>query len=1226
MTSTLHDPSGGAAPGGGGVAAPVSLNGGNIQFPQSSSPVPGSVLHSKGALLLPQQPPAPMPHTLAWVLAMYEHVHDTYTGWLQRSFPATLAVTVPVYASPPRTLGAQTLFAHAVLGTLATQALVSGLSPPHDATLLPSSLGEGWKSWPPAAWSPSRGHRLMAPGASSAAAAMVMVMAPNLGNRQHLSASSDHGWGLDGLESSLVTGVKNQGGAPGGGARGLVPVPARAAGLVVQLLPTRAAVHGARGSPGGIAPTSRRARPEGAWPWRPWASGGPAEGHGRGASRAARGVSRGNLQCQAPPCAPAMASRAAALVALATLAPALAALPGSAQQVQLQTDLEALEVFPGTPRVNQTDNVTALVRNLGVDNALTFSVLFGWGNSSTPLADNAGNSTVSYPTQQQNFWDPRNETGEPDELCLAPSTGLKKGCSVRANFNWTPPLSRKGPGNLSAKALPGVPYGDPVPGNNEARNATFVVHHQLALELDAGDDRDKQVRPGDAAFYRVTVRNHGNLEELVLLGIRSDQWGNASMTEPLLRVPVGGSARVLALLTAPEEGDALAAANVTANATAAPELGSAKLALPETQRVEGLQVSYGLAVEAPADASVAPGGETNLTVQVRNTGGTEDALRWSLSPMPAGWSAGFVEPWLGAEGPADARSPATLRITASPSLGPGSSAVLSGQAIALNTGAQVPFNVTLRTLAPDLELVALKLDRDAVYQGDDVLVQADVANRGQAPLPKPARLTVDAVQSTGRVAVGEQLVSGLGPGESRSLLVRWATGSMSGPVELVATIDPDGDIAEVSEDNNARNRSLVVRLHGLEWVAPPARSARPGELLEYKLNDTFAVRNLGNAAEEVVVEFSTERGWTNATARLQLAPGALAAVPLQLQVPGRPGTLVEQVSAEASLVNRSATRATAGSNVSIVDREPPVLERLEAPEFVELGHAAEFRAVLRDAVGVRSAELRLRLPDGDLRTEPLHFLRLDTWEATIVLAQPGAVSYWVRAVDATPFNNTLDTGNAQRALLVGVRSSPLVELLEPRNNSVVRSGTLLKLRITDVHGIGSVAVRDGDRTFELEEPYAIPTAGLEEGLHVFEVTARNRFGNPTTERFHVTLDDTPPLLQDGRVLPPRPEPGQDFEVEARASQDVRVAVVQVLRDAKLVREVPARAGLGLVTANLSIAEAGRYTLAVRVEDAAGNAATLDLPVQVGRGLPGFEAALLLAATGLAAVTRLRRKP
>jgi hypothetical protein len=203
-----------------------------------------------------------------------------------------------------------------------------------------------------------------------------------------------------------------------------------------------------------------------------------------------------------------------------------------------------------------------------------------------------------------------------------------------------------------------------------------------------------------------------------------------------------------------------------------------------------------------------------------------------------------------------------------------------------------------------------------------------------------------------------------------------------------------------------------------------------------------------------------------------------------------------------------------------------------------------------------------------------------------------------------------------------VRSAPVIELLEPRNQSVVRPGTLLRWRITDIHGVGSVVAREGAGLYELEQPYALSTSGWGEGVHALEVTARNRYGNPTLASYVFTLDGTPPLLRDLSVAPARPGPGQEFQVEARTSRDALVAVVQVLKDGSLLREVPATVGLGLLTANLSLPE-GRYTLAVQVEDQAGNSATADAPLEVGAGLPGPEVGALALALGLAALRRRR---
>lgn len=919
---------------------------------------------------------------------------------------------------------------------------------------------------------------------------------------------------------------------------------------------------------------------------------------------------------------PRAAAALAALTLLGLLAP-LAAPPGAAQFTP-QADLEVRSLDVPQPRVNQSINLTAVLKNHGPADALSLSVVFGYNNATQPLA---GDSTVNYPQQQDAFTEPTNATGGPDAGCLGPLTGLRSGCSVKVRYAWTPPEEKRGPANVTATAQVGATLNDPLPANDVVFVPVFIIHHRWALTLEAADDHGKQTRPGEAAFYRLTVVNRGNTVDEVLLRAASEQWAGAAASTPRATLAPGDGHRFLALLV-PVAGDAaVARANVTANATAAPDLGSARRQLPDTSRVDALGVNFAYRPEPPGELFVASGGTSNLSLPVRNTGGSEDALAWSVaSAVPAAWNVTFPEPWVGLDGPAGALTQVPLRVATNASLLPGASLTVVLNATSRNGAQAANATLTLRTAAADLELRTFLLDRDAVYAGDRVLLTAEVRNLGLAPMPKTTRLAVEATNATGRASVGEALFGGLAPGEARILALSWATGGLSGAYDLTARVDPDGELPETHDDNNNLTRPVVVRLHGLTLEAPAAREVRPSEPVAFEGDGGFRVRNLGNAPEEVVVVLGTDHGWGNATERVHLAPGEAAAVRFAVQVPALPGTLREAVHALATLANRSATQAGAVVNLTVADREGPLLVRLDAPAFVELGTAAEVQATLRDAVGVREATLHLRQPDATLRAQALEQRGPEVWGATLVLTQPGAVSYWVTAVDATPANNTLDTSTKPQALLVGVRSAPLVELLEPRNNSVIRSGRPILLRITDIHGVGEVTVLEGGRVFSVESPYTIRTAGLAEGAHAFDIVARNRYGNPTTERFVFTVDDTPPRVQDGAVEPARPAPGQEFRVAARASQDATLAVVQVLRDGIQLREVPGRVGLGEVGANLTIAEAGRYVLAVRVEDAAGNVATLDLPVEVGGGVPGPGlGAALLALLGAAAVAARRRR-
>jgi hypothetical protein len=894
--------------------------------------------------------------------------------------------------------------------------------------------------------------------------------------------------------------------------------------------------------------------------------------------------------------------------------------PAGGQSVQF-SDLSADSARVGDAgdlaAAGEATTVVAAVTNHGPNDIASFTLSFRWQDQLTPLTGDNASSNLTYPVNATQF-----ELAGGD--CGASGEPLKQNCTATGRLPWVPAPGQAGPGRLLAVVHVDAPYEDREPLNDRAVQQVLVELHRLSLRVDPRDDHAKRSRPGEWVAYRVAVQNDGNVVEQLDIGARSDAWPGVRSTVAAAVLPPGRSLPLLALLSPPTDPAQPPLANATVrveNATHA--AANASLDLPQTSSDAGLATGYGFRVDDAQPVAVAAGGAVESSLLAHNLNITEDPLRLALSGGGAGWNLSLPTGWVLLEGRGGTAQVA-VRAEADAALQPGAS-VSATLTVTSQNRPSLSQDVPLTFLAsgPDLEVTGLTLDRPAVYQGDRVLVRAEVRNVGAAPMPKPARLLLEAVQGASRSTIGEDLVTGLGPGDLRVVTLVWATAGLSGPFDVRATADPGNDLAELREDNNEAALGTIVRLPGLEVRAPAPRDARPGEELTYPEGATFTVRNLGNAPEDVLTRLTTPRGWANVSAVLHLAAGEARALPLVLSVPAMPGTLEEPLQLAASLANRSATLAENASLVRIVDELPPVLERSEAPAFVELGTTATFRAILHDAVGVRVASVHLRLPDGTVRGEPLRPASGDAWEATVVLTQVGAVSFWFTAVDATPANHTLDTSTQQQALLVGVRSAPIVELVEPHAGSAVRSGTLLRLRVTDVHGVGEVDVREGTRRFELREPYAIRTTGWEEGPHLVNVTARNRYGNAASAEFSVVIDDTPPVVRDGSVSPARPEPGQEFTVEARTSGDVRLAVVQVLRSGQVLREVPAKTGLQLATAALRIDDAGAYTLALRVEDEAGNAATLDLPVTVGRGLPGFEAPLALAALAFALAARRR---
>lgn len=903
------------------------------------------------------------------------------------------------------------------------------------------------------------------------------------------------------------------------------------------------------------------------------------------------------------------------LVAL-LLASAWLALPAGAQGANSDLGVRSFAVR-GVPRVNGSVDVSVVVTNAGPGPAAQFALYFGFDDASHPLNGTNGTSSYAYPVDSAPFTVEDAQGPCAQQVVGAP---LGVGCSLRANLTWFPNASQQGAHQAVVRVSVPAPGTDPEPGNDTAAQPVFVELHDLRLGLDARDARAKGVAQGDAAPYRATLANRGNVAEQVLLAVRADAWpGGGSVVPGSVLLAPGASVTVLGLVRSPGDGGGApsSGAELTARNLSTP-LGNASLALPATS-LDAAAPSYGFALDPPAgETLVDPGGQGDLALRVRDTGGTEDAVRVQVSGGAPGWTVTLPAPFAVVPAGRDARGDLVVRAAADAGVAPGTPLNVTVSATSVNRAAlQDSRTVTFRASAPDLAVGSVRFDEPAVYAGDTVHVRVEVRNAGNVALAKPARVELAALRGPESFPVDGAVVNDIPPGDARIVVLTWDTAGFSGAYDLRLRLDPGGDVAELHEDNNERTFPVVVRTHALGVDAPPPREAKPGQELRFAGEDAFRVRNLGNAAEDVQVRISTPDGWLQQASTLSLGPGEVRALAFTLQVPARPGRLDEALTASAVLANRTSTVATNATRIAINDTDPPLLLALHAPDFVELGEPAAFRAVLTDAVGVRSAVLTLREPDGTQRTAALSpQAQPDTWGADVVLAQPGTVSYWLTAVDATPRNNTLDTRSDPGAVLVGVRSAPLIELVEPRDGASVRPGSQLRLRITDVHGVGAVSVRDGARTFELGEPYSIATNGWEEGRHTVDVTARNRYGNAASLEFNVTIDGTPPVVRDARVEPARPGPGQPFTVSASASRDAVRAALQVRQAGQLLREVPAGLASQVASATLSL-PAGNYVLSVRVEDEAGNAASADVGVAVGAALPGFEALLVLAALGLA---------
>ncbi|UCE37523.1 MAG: right-handed parallel beta-helix repeat-containing protein [Thermoplasmata archaeon] len=91
-------------------------------------------------------------------------------------------------------------------------------------------------------------------------------------------------------------------------------------------------------------------------------------------------------------------------------------------------------------------------------------------------------------------------------------------------------------------------------------------------------------------------------------------------------------------------------------------------------------------------------------------------------------------------------------------------------------------------------------------------------------------------------------------------------------------------------------------------------------------------------------------------------------------------------------------------------------------------------------------------------------------------------------------------------------SPPIIELISPSNNSIIRSGTTIDFSISDPNLYEvTYTVNDGP-TQSLVAPYDILTTEWEDESHVIDITAKDTHDNVAALWFSFTIDSTPPEI------------------------------------------------------------------------------------------------------------------
>lgn len=899
------------------------------------------------------------------------------------------------------------------------------------------------------------------------------------------------------------------------------------------------------------------------------------------------------------------------LAAVLLLAPALA--PLASAQVGASNDVRivALEL-DRQPTVNQTALATAVVETEGPG---TIDVDFRW-------ADGRG------------LRDPDAPQGQGHRV----TKFVDAAGTYRFNLTFAPPVERRGAQTITATATV-QGQSDPQTSNNTARNETFVRFALLNLTFEQPTALD--VPPEAKVPLRFYARNDGNAPDAPMASaVADDEWWNATPLGLMPLIPPGGSAVGYLMVTSRTDNASLPLRlNLTITSSVSPE-GVATAPAPWLRSNESAYLARrGVAIERHRDDVQVFVNETvNATFTLRNDGALPETflVRAALPAGTVGWNASVAP---AASWPANVSLPlADGNGTIEVALDPGQSRPLRVDVTRLHTANDTPVSVSVvanSTNEPMLQRVLAEEHRAAttflarpsatdlavtvaagggtLLQGDEHRVTFKVTNAGRVP-SRNATLVMELRSASQLASSHFANVSALGGGNATTLSWTFPTDGLLGGYAVRARLLVNGSDVDVDPANDAASVALVVQRPDLRVLAPPEVSVVPGSrLLLGASTGGFAVENAGDA--EVIVEARLEsaHAWLARQWTVTVPARGVAPLDVDLAVPEQPGTVALDATLRASVAGAPRFSASAHVRFVVADEAPPVIRFAgpATPGRVDQPALLEFDVV--DATGVGHAELILLQPGGSrvvLALSPSAEVP-GRFVASYTPRVAGEHVLEVRAEDAGTQPRGARLANVTWSVLApayaglrvegaaegGVVSRPLVRLLE------VENGTTRSVEV-DV-GNGPVAVA---YPYEVELPPV-------EGPKTLSVRAVSHAGATWTKTWNLTLDLTPPPLQDARA---QPLASGRMRVEVNAPDAARVLARFETSSGPV--EVPLSRTGGVFGA--TVAEpAGWTSLAFVAEDAAGNQGSLTL--DASKRTPAPAALAVLAALGAALLGRRR---
>lgn len=663
-----------------------------------------------------------------------------------------------------------------------------------------------------------------------------------------------------------------------------------------------------------------------------------------------------------------------------------------------------------------------------------------------------------------------------------------------------------------------------------SRFPLFIAEPGIELHMDSASFPG--LLDGGVGFVNFYVLNTGNANETPTVTVTNDPNFNLTVLANFSPLPPHGTGQGLVLVRPLTSNESInLTSTLTVNSTLDPTIRrSASLpALHVNATLPFLNASLAVTTLPPSQ-QVPPDGSRALDLQIANTGSVDDVynVTATLSPNDVGIVAalGLAPPSANLSLPQNGsyviglhpNETASLHVIVSydRSLGSGN-ATLSVLVRSANAdllaprhpleGAGVTRTTSIAPAAPEPALVAIDAPPDA-YPTDDGYFHVVVANRGlRATLPSIVTIVIEdelAIAYTTNVTV-----PALSPGATDRLPFLAPLAALRGSFVIVGTLKPDANDIDAFAGDNMLSVPLHVRAPALVLTAPQEIAVTPGGKVTLLGGaQSFQLTNQGDQDETFDITLAADGApWLDRSWSLSVPRGITVTLPLDADVPEVVGASAITATVHAELHGRPSYHDDANVSIVVDVARPPTITLDPLAD----GVARERFVIpvgLEDAIGVASAEARVRRPDGNVDAFPLERSQDGTWSMTYTPLAAGNFTVEVHALSVgdPPRSSTL-------AIPWTVRAPPYagVQPVDFENGSRIGS-TSLRFAEAENGTTRALYVDVGTGPQLTPPPYLVQAPFWRDGPHLVELNATSMDGVGWHSTLRVTLDRTPPTF------------------------------------------------------------------------------------------------------------------